>query len=65
MRNKMNKLALMAATMCAGGFGANSYSNLFSESPKPKKVKCKIPTCENLTSHKKGYCSATCFKASK
>lgn len=46
MKNKFNKLALMAATICASGFGTNSYSNLFSESPKPKKVKCKIPTCE-------------------
>lgn len=67
MKNKTNKLALAASVAFASSL-TSEYINFpypFSISEKPKKVKCKIPTCENLTSHKKGYCSATCFKASK
>lgn len=67
MKHRANKLALAASVAFASSL-TSEYINFpypFSIPEKRKKAKCKIPTCENLTSHKKGYCSATCFKASK
>ena len=58
-------LALTAASaMLAGGYGG--YGRSMMSYPRVKELpKCLLPSCDNVTSHKKGYCCAEHFKESK